>query len=54
MTNTIVILAAGMSSRMKKSTDSSIGSTKADEANKKVNLLSHLVINHLYFFFLKI
>ena len=35
MTNTIVILAAGMSSRMKKSTDSSIGSTKADEANKK-------------------
>ena len=35
MTNTIVILAAGMSSRMKKSTDSSIGSIKADEANKK-------------------
>ncbi len=35
MTNTIVILAAGMSSRMKKSTDSSIGSAKADEANKK-------------------
>ena len=35
MTNTIVILAAGMSSRMKKSTDLSIGSTKADEANKK-------------------
>ena len=35
MTNTIVILAAGMSSRMKKSTDSSISSTKADEANKK-------------------
>ena len=35
MTNTIVILAAGMSSRMKKSTDSSIGLTKADEANKK-------------------
>ena len=35
MTNTIVILAAGMSTRMKKSTDSSIGLTKADEANKK-------------------
>ena len=35
MTNTIVILAAGMSSRMKKSIDSSIGLTKADEANKK-------------------
>ena len=35
MTNTIVILAAGMSSRMKKSTDSAIGLTKADEANKK-------------------
>ena len=35
MTNTIVVLAAGMSSRMKKSTDSSIGLTKADEANKK-------------------
>ena len=35
MTNTIVILAAGMSSRMKKSTDSSIGLTKAAEANKK-------------------
>ena len=35
MTNTIVILAAGMSSRMKKSTDPSIGLTKADEANKK-------------------
>ncbi len=35
MTNTIVILAAGMSSRMKKSTDSSIGLKKADEANKK-------------------
>ena len=35
MTNTIVILAAGMSSRMKKSTDSSIGSAKADEANTK-------------------
>ena len=35
MTNTIVILAAGMSSRMKKSTDSSIDLTKADEANKK-------------------
>ena len=35
MTNTILILAAGMSSRMKKSSDSSIGLTKADEANKK-------------------
>ncbi len=35
MTNTIVILAAGMSSRMKKSTDALIGSKKVDEANKK-------------------
>ena len=35
MTNTIIILAAGMSSRMKKSTDASIGAIKSDEANKK-------------------
>jgi len=35
MTKTIVILAAGMSSRMKKSIDSDIDDSKADEANKK-------------------
>ena len=35
MTKTIVILAAGMSSRMKKSIDSDIDDSKAEEANKK-------------------
>ena len=35
MAKTIVILAAGMSSRMKKSIDSDIDDSKADEANKK-------------------
>ena len=35
MTKTIVVLAAGMSSRMKKSADSEIDTKKADEANKK-------------------
>ena len=34
MTKTIVVLAAGMSSRMKKSADSEIDTKKADEANK--------------------
>ena len=33
MAKTIVILAAGMSSRMKKSIDSDIDDSKADEAN---------------------
>ena len=35
MTKTIVVLAAGMSSRMKKSVDSGIDDKKANEANKK-------------------
>ena len=35
MTKTIVILASGMSSRMKKSIDPDIDDSKADEANKK-------------------
>ena len=35
MTKSIVVLAAGMSSRMKKSADSEIDTKKADEANKK-------------------
>ena len=35
MTTTIVVLAAGMSSRMKKSVDSNIDDSKANEANNK-------------------
>ena len=35
MTKTIVVLAAGMSSRMKKSVDSNIDSSKVNEANNK-------------------
>ena len=38
MTETIMILAAGMSSRMKKSESDELNKSKIDEANKKVNL----------------
>ena len=53
MTKTIVILAAGMSSRMKKSIDSDIPDSKADEANKKSKSLITFGDKPFIYFLLK-
>ena len=53
MTKTIVILAAGMSSRMKKSIDSNIDDSKADEANKKSKSLITFGDKPFIYFLLK-
>jgi NDP-sugar pyrophosphorylase family protein len=53
MTKTIVILAAGMSSRMKKSIDSDIDDSKADEANKKSKSLITFGDKPFIYFLLK-
>ena len=53
MTKTIVILAAGMSSRMKKSIDSDIDDSKADEANKKSKSLITFGNKPFIYFLLK-
>ena len=53
MTKTIVVLAAGMSSRMKKSVDSNIDYSKANEANNKSKSLITFSNKPLYTFFSK-
>ena len=53
MKKTIVILAAGMSSRMKKSIDSDIDDSKADEANKKSKSLITFGDKPFIYFLLK-
>ena len=53
MTKTIVVLAAGMSSRMKKSADSEIDNKKADEANKKSKSLITFGNKPFIYFLLK-
>ncbi len=53
MTKTIVILAAGMSSRMKRSIDSNIDDSKADEANKKSKSLITFGDKPFIYFLLK-
>jgi glucose-1-phosphate adenylyltransferase len=53
MTKTIVVLAAGMSSRMKKSADSEIDDKKADEANKKSKSLITFGNKPFIYFLLK-
>jgi len=53
MTKTIVILAAGMSSRMKKSIDSDIDDSKADEANRKSKSLITFGDKPFIYFLLK-
>ncbi len=53
MTKTIVVLAAGMSSRMKKSIDSDIDDSKADEANKKSKSLITFGDKPFIYFLLK-
>ena len=53
MTKTIVVLAAGMSSRMKKSADSEIDTKKADEANKKSKSLITFGNKPFIYFLLK-
>ena len=53
MAKTIVILAAGMSSRMKKSIDSDIDDSKADEANKKSKSLITFGDKTFIYFLLK-
>ena len=53
MAKTIVILAAGMSSRMKKSIDSDIDDSKADEANKKSKSLITVGDKPFIYFLLK-
>ena len=53
MAKTIVILAAGMSSRMKKSIDSDIDDSKADEANKKSKSLITFGDKPFIYFLLK-
>jgi len=53
MTKTIVVLAAGMSSRMKKSADLEIDTKKADEANKKSKSLITFGNKPFIYFLLK-
>ena len=53
MTKTIVVLAAGMSSRMKKSVDSNIDSSKANEANNKSKSLITFGNKPFIYFLLK-
>lgn len=53
MTKSIVVLAAGMSSRMKKSADSEIDTKKADEANKKSKSLITFGNKPFIYFLLK-
>ena len=53
MTKTIVVLSAGMSSRMKKSADSEIDTKKADEANKKSKSLITFGNKPFIYFLLK-
>ena len=53
MTKTIVVLSAGMSSRMKKSADSEIDDKKADEANKKSKSLITFGNKPFIYFLLK-
>ena len=53
MTNTIVVLAAGMSSRMKKSVDLKIDNKKADEANNKSKSLITFNKKPFIYFLLK-
>ena len=53
MAKPIVILAAGMSSRMKKSIDSDIDDSKADEANKKSKSLITFGDKPFIYFLLK-
>ena len=53
MAKTIVILEAGMSSRMKKSIDSDIDDSKADEANKKSKSLITFGDKPFIYFLLK-
>ena len=53
MTNTIVVLAAGMSSRMKKSVDLKIDIKKADEANNKSKSLITFNNKPFIYFLLK-
>lgn len=53
MTKSIVVLAAGMSSRMKKSADLEIDTKKADEANKKSKSLITFGNKPFIYFLLK-
>ena len=53
MTKTIVVLAAGMSSRMKKSVDSNIDVSKANEANNKSKSLITFGNKPFIYFLLK-
>ncbi len=53
MTTTIVVLAAGMSSRMKKSVDSNIDESKANEANNKSKSLITFGNKPFIYFLLK-
>ena len=53
MTKTIVVLAAGMSSRMKKSVDSNIDDSKANEANSKSKSLITFGNKPFIYFLLK-
>ena len=53
MTKTIVVLAAGMSSRMKKSVDSNIDYSKANEANNKSKSLITFGNKPFIYFLLK-
>ena len=53
MTKTIVVLAAGMSSRMKKSVDSNIDDSKASEANNKSKSLITFGNKPFIYFLLK-
>ena len=53
MTKTIVVLAAGMSSRMKKSVDSNIDDSKANEANNKSKSLITFGNKPFIYFLLK-
>ena len=53
MTKTIVVLAAGMSSRMKKSVDSNIDFSKANEANNKSKSLITFGNKPFIYFLLK-
>ena len=53
MTKKIVVLAAGMSSRMKKSVDSNIDSSKVNEANNKSKSLITFGNKPFIYFLLK-
>ena len=53
MTQTIIVLAAGMSSRMKKSVDSNIDDSKANEANNKSKSLITFGNKPFIYFLLK-